>query len=227
MARIKAVAFDAYGTLFDVHAPARRALGLLAPERAAAFSDLWRRKQVEYTWLRSLMGVYEPFDRVTADALDHALDAFALAGEPGLRETLLASYRRLDAQPDAEPALRALTAAGLPIAILSNGASATLKEGCAAAGFNGLIDRILSVEAVGVYKPHPSAYRLALEAFGAAPGEIAFVSANGWDAAGGAQFGLFTLHVNRANAPAERLEAAPHAVIATLKDAPAVILAAA
>ncbi|MFP3920303.1 MAG: haloacid dehalogenase type II [Dichotomicrobium sp.] len=215
---LKAVAFDAYGTLFDVHAPMARLAGEIGPN-AALVSELWRQKQIQYTWLRSLMGAYADFWQVTQDALDYALEAHGLA-TPELRAQLLALYRDLDAYTDAAPAISALRDNGVATAILSNGAPGMLGQAVAHAGLGALLDHVLSVDSVGIYKPAPRTYQLAVDAFGAAPGEIGFVSANPWDVAGAAYFGLAVCHLNRFSQPGENLPAKPLAVINNLSELP-------
>jgi 2-haloacid dehalogenase len=216
---IRAVAFDAYGTLFDVASAAaasRDALG----DRWQPLADLWRAKQLQYTWLRGLMGRHADFEQVTADALDFALESLAIAAGGGLRERLLASYRRLGAYPDARDALRALRAAGLRLAILSNGSPGMLAAAVESAGLGDLLDAVLSVEEVGVYKPHPSVYRLAPDRLGAPPEAVAFVSSNGWDAFAAQAFGLRVVWCNRLAQPRERIPSAPSAEIRSLAELP-------
>ena len=203
--RAKACVFDAYGTLFDVHAPAA-ALAAELGENGPAISAQWRAKQLEYTWLRSLMGRYADFSRVTADALDYVLEANGLSGSP-LRDKLLALYTSLAAYPDAAACLTALKAAGARTGILSNGSPSMLGAAVASANLGASLNYILSVDTVRIYKPSPEVYRLACNAFGADPDEIAFVSANGWDCAGASAFGFRVIHVNRFHQADERLGA--------------------
>jgi 2-haloacid dehalogenase len=222
-APVKAVVFDAYGTLFDIGSPAAKVLG--GRHEVARLTALWRAKQLEYTWLRSLMSVHADFWRVTQDALDYSLEALNL-GDPALRAALLDCYRTLDAYPDAAPAVETLRGGGLRTAILSNGTPELLAQALASAGLERAFDAVLSVEAAGVYKPSPKVYALASGALGVAPAEIAFVSSNGWDVAGGAQFGFQAVHVNRTSSPAERLPASPRAVISSLVELPKLVIAA-
>lgn len=217
---IVACVFDAYGTLFDVRAPAA-AGALLPPERAAALADLWRRKQLEYTWLRSAMGAHADFRRVTADALDYALEALSLDSTT-LRAPLLDAYRAPPAFPEVPAAIDRIAGA-TNLAVLSNGTPAMLAAALHAAGLDGRFDAVLSVETVGVFKPHPIVYRQACERFGCAPGEIAFLSSNGWDVAGAASFGFQAVWVNRAGLPAERLPGRPVATIPSLEGLPALL----
>ena len=218
---IRACVFDAYGTLLDVNSAARRCGDALGGAWEA-LAATWRSKQLEYTWLRSLMGDYADFERVTGDALDHALEWHGIAGA-GLRDRLMALYRQLDAYEDAVACLATLRARGLPTAILSNGSPAMLEAAVSGAGLAPHLDAVLSVDPLGIYKPHPSVYRLACDRFGVAPGEILFVSANGWDAGGAARFGFRVAWLNRAGLPAERLGAAPAAVVDSLSAVPALL----
>ncbi len=221
LAGVDAVAFDAYGTLFDVASAAaavRDALG----DRWAPLAELWRAKQLQYTWLRSLMGRHADFARVTADALDYALEALGIDAAP-VRGRLLALYDRLEAYPDAAGALARLRAAGLRLAVLSNGSPAMLASAVAHAGLGALLDAVLSVEDVGIYKPHPSVYALAVDRLRAPADRIAFVSANGWDAFGAKAFGLRVAWCNRAAQPRERLPEPPDAEIRSLAELPALV----
>lgn len=199
---VRAAVFDAYGTLLDVHAAVGRHAARLG-ERAAAVSALWRAKQLEYSWILSQAGAYEDFWALTGRALDHALAAHGIADAEGLREDLLSAYRRLDAYPDAAPALGALREAGIGTAILSNGQPGMLADALEAAGLAALLDAVLSVDPLRRYKPHPSVYALATERFRCQPHEIAFVSGNAWDAYGAARFGFRVHWLNRGGQPAE------------------------
>jgi 2-haloacid dehalogenase len=214
---IKACVFDAYGTLFDVNAPAA-ALASDLGERGPEISALWRTKQLQYTWLRSLMGEYADFAQVTAESLDYALDANGLSGSP-VRVRLLELFTSLAAYPDARSCLEDLKAAGLKTGILSNGSPPMLAAAVASGGLGGLLDYILSVDTVKIYKPSPKVYELAPNAFGVEPGEIAFVSANAWDCSGAAAFGFHVVHVNRFNQPDERLGFSPRTHVTSLTEA--------
>jgi 2-haloacid dehalogenase len=210
----RACVFDAYGTLFDLGSAVARERGRLGA-RADELGRIWRTKQLEYTWLRSLMGRHADFWRVTGDALDHALDALGIA-DPDLREALMRAYLRLDAYPEVAAVLQRLRDAGLPRAILSNGSPVMLEAGVKSAGLADLLGAVLSVESVGVFKPHPAVYQLAVDRLGvAARGEIAFLSSNAWDVHGAAAFGLRCAWVNRAGAKPERL---PGAALVELQD---------
>lgn len=221
LAGVRAVVFDAYGTLYDVASAAERSRASLG-ERWQALSELWRAKQLQYTWLRSLMGRHADFWRVTGDALDFALEALGIR-DPDLRDRLMALYERIGAYPDARPALEALRGAGLRLAILSNGSPRMLASAGEASGLAPLLDEVLSVESVGVYKPSPPVYRLALDQLRVWPNELLFVSANGWDAAGAKASGLRVAWCNRAGQPVERLGEPPDAVMRSLAELPALV----
>lgn len=218
---IRACVFDAYGTLFDVGSAAARcadALGEAAPRLAA----LWRDKQLQYTWLRTVQDRHSDFWRVTGEALDFALDGLGLA-DRGLRDRLMQLYLTPDAYPDVRTAVERLRGAGLVTAILSNGAPKMLAAAVGHAGLAALFDRVLSVEEVGVYKPHPEVYRLACERLGAAAEEIAFASSNGWDAWAASAFGMRAVWCNRARQPHERLPGAPQHEIRSLGELPGLL----
>jgi 2-haloacid dehalogenase len=184
--------------------------------------EIWRTKQLQYTWLRSLQGQYANFEQVTADALAYALDAVNIQNGT-LREDLLARYRTLDAFPDAVSALRQLRAAGLPSWILSNGTPAMLSAAVRAAGLESLLHGVLSVESVGVYKPDPRVYQLAVDTLGVEANRIAFVSANGWDAYAAAQFGCLAIWCNRTGQPTERLPGELSQTLSSLEALPGVL----
>ena len=208
----RAIVFDAYGTLFDVDAAARDVAA--EPGRAGfaavwpRISGDWRRKQLEYTWLRAITDTHVDFRQVTRDALDWALDAAGMP-EHDLRDRLLALYWELEPYPEARAVLDALRAEGFATAILSNGTPELIETAVRHGGLEGRFDALLSVEAAGIYKPSPRVYDLAPARFGCAPAEILFVSSNGWDVCSAARYGFQTVWVNRARAPAERLAAAP------------------
>lgn len=205
MAPPRAFVFDAYGTLFDVHSVIEAARAVTSDPQA--LSTLWRQKQLEYTWLRSLMGRYEDFWVVTGQALRFALRRLGITAAEAQIEALMGAYLSLAAFPEVPPALRAL--GDSPLAILSNGSPEMLGSVVRSSGLDGVFSHVLSVDAVRVYKPSPHVYELAPRALGLAPGEIVFVSSNAWDVAGAATFGFTTCWCNRANAPAEELDATP------------------
>jgi 2-haloacid dehalogenase len=221
LAGVRAVVFDAYGTLFDVASAAERTRDQLG-DKAGPVAELWRQKQLQYTWLRALMGRHADFWQVTGDALDYTLEALRI-GTPDLRRRLMEAYERIGPCTDARAALTRLKASRLKLAILSNGAPRMLAAAVRSAGLDDLIEETLSVEAVGVYKPHPSVYKLAVERLGVWPAELAFVSANGWDAWGAKAFGLRVAWCNRSGLPRERLGEPPDVELTTLADLPAAI----
>ncbi|MBP9175606.1 MAG: haloacid dehalogenase type II, partial [Rhizobiales bacterium] len=186
---IRACVFDAYGTLFDVGSPVQK-LATEIGDKASGLAALWRQKQLEYTWLRSLMGVHADFWHVTGDALDYSLEALKI-DDPGLRDELMTLYLKLDAYPEVAAALQAVRAKGKRTAILSNGSPSMLDSAVRAAGLEKSFDMVLSVEDVGIYKPSRRVYRHAMQKLQIqdAPA-ICFVSANSWDAQAAAQFGF-------------------------------------
>jgi 2-haloacid dehalogenase len=200
---IRAALFDAYGTLLDVHSAAARHSARLGAAWEAV-SALWRAKQLEYSWVRSLTGPgqHRDFWMLTQQALDFALARHGIA-DGALREDLLAAHRALSAYPEVPGCLADLRARGIATAILSNGEPKMLADGVAAAGLRDLLDEVLSVESVGVFKPHPSVYEMACGRFGGDAGAIGFVSSNAWDAQAAAHFGMRVVWVNRAGQPDE------------------------
>lgn len=217
LARTRACVFDAYGTLFDVHSAVRRHEAAIG-ERASAVSALWRQKQLEYTWLRTLMRAHADFWTLTQDALDVALAAHGMADDTELRTALLAAYRELSAYPEVPSTLARLREAGRATAILSNGSPDMLDDAVRAAGVDGLLDRVLSVEDVGVYKPRAEVYDLACRRLAVAPAEICFLSSNSWDAHGAAHHGFQVVWINRFDQPADRLPGQPVATIRKLDE---------
>ena len=219
LAGIRACVFDAYGTLFDFASAAaacRDALG----DKTERLTALWRDKQLQYAWLRSLQGRHADFWQVTGDALDFALAAMGIT-DAALRDRLMNLYLTLAPFPDAAGTLRRLHEGGMRMAILSNGSPAMLAPVVAAAGFDGLFDAVISVEEAGVYKPHSSVYRLAVDRLGVPAGEIAFLSSNGWDAYSASAFGMRAIWCNRYRQPPERLPGAPEREIRSLAELPA------
>jgi 2-haloacid dehalogenase len=218
---IRACVFDAYGTLFDVHSAVGR-LRAQVGDQADALSQLWRTKQLEYTWLRALMRRHRDFWQITGDALDYALARHRI--DPGpIRGPLLQAYLTLDTYPEVPAMLERLRAAGLKRAILSNGEPKMLQAGAESAGIAGLLDAVLSVEEVGVYKPDPRVYQLAVDRLGVPPEAIAFQSSNAWDVHGAATFGLRPVWVNRFGAPPERLPGAAEHELRDLAGLPALL----
>ncbi len=202
-----AYVFDAYGTLFDVHAAIGRHRAAAGAD-ADRFSDIWRTKQLEYTWTLTLAGHYVDFWTLTERALD-----FAFARVPSvdrtLRPKLLDTYLTLDAFADARAALSGLKATGARLAILSNGTPRMLASAVEAAGIADLLDAVLSVDAVRRYKPWPEVYALATEALSVKPADVTFVSSNRWDVMGAVSFGFHAFWINRARMPDEYADFAP------------------
>ena len=203
MTRIDACVFDAYGTLFDVHSAVGRLRADIGPG-ADELSQIWRTKQLEYTWLRSLMGEYRDFWHVTGDALDYAL-AKTGASPASIRDRLMDAYLSLSAYPEVPAMLQRLKAAGLKTAILSNGEPNMLEAAVNGAGLSGYLDEVLSVDGLKIYKPHASVYQLAVDRLGVKADAVAFQSSNAWDVHGASVFGFRPVWINRFAAPVERL----------------------
>lgn len=215
---IQACVFDAYGTLLDFNSAVMRCADEIGDD-AAKLSDIWRQKQLQYTWLRSLMGTHADFWQVTGEALDFSLAALGIDNPP-LREKLMALYRELDAFEEVPKTLARLKQGGMKTAILSNGAPEMLDAAVRANGLEDLLDDVQSVEDVGVFKPDPRVYQLSVDRLGVAKENICFMSSNGWDAAGAAAFGFKVVWINRYNQPVEHLPARPDLVIDTLTPLP-------
>ena len=220
---IRACVFDAYGTLFDFASAAAKCRDVLG-DQTAALTALWRDKQLQYTWLRSLQRRHVDFWQVTGDALDYAMDTLGI-DDSALRQRLMNLYLTLDAYPEVIDVLARLRARGLKTAILSNGSPKMLASAVAAANIGSLLDAVLSVEAVGVFKPHPDVYQLAVDELGINSGAIAFQSANAWDAYAASVFGMRVVWCNRYDQRPERLPGAPDGEIRTLAELPALIAA--
>jgi 2-haloacid dehalogenase len=212
---IQACVFDAYGTLFNVASPVEKLASTIG-EKAPDVARLWRQKQLEYTWLRSLMGTHADFWHVTRDALDYVLEIYAIT-EPGLADELMTLYLKLDAYEEVAATLQAIRAKGKRCAILSNGSPSMLDAAVRHAGLEKLFEHVLSVEDVGIYKPSRRVYRLAMQKLHIhdAP-SICFISANSWDAQAAAQFGYQVVKVARAPGFDDRIPGRPAAVIADL-----------
>ena len=215
---VKACVFDAYGTVFDIHAPTAAIADELG-DKAQSLSEMWRAKQLQYTWLRSLMGAYTDFWQVTGDGLDYALAAHDI-DNPDIRQRLMDLYLTLDAYPDAVATLQQLKDAGYATGILSNGSPDMLAAAAENSGLTPLLDQVLSVQDVGIYKPSARVYQLAVDRMGVSAQEICFVSANAWDVSGAADFGFQVAHLNRFGQPAERLPGTPKTVMKSLADLP-------
>ena len=220
---IRAFVFDAYGTLYDVHSLITLAEEL-APKQGAVLSQVWRTKQLEYTWLSALMApgrARADFETLTARALDYAVAQLMIPLAEDERRKLLAAYRTLAPFADAAETLAKL--APRPRVILSNGTLAMLRPLVAQSPLAPHLDDILSVDAAQTYKPAPAVYRLAVDRLQLPAEAIAFVSANGWDAAGAKAFGFTTFWINRQGLPIERHAAEPDFAVATLGHIPAIV----
>ena len=220
---IEACVFDAYGTLFDFNSAASAARDELGDDWQR-LSDLWRLKQLQYTWLRGLAEHHADFWQVTGDALDFALATLKIE-RPGLRDRLMNLYLQLDAYPEVPATLRELKDRGMKLAILSNGTPPMLAAVVSNSGLDEVFDAVLSVEEVGVFKPHPSVYALAAQRLGIAPARICFLSSNGWDAFSAKAFGFQVIWCNRFGQAAERIPATPDGEIADLSALPGMVSA--
>jgi 2-haloacid dehalogenase len=220
---IRVCVFDAYGTLFDTASavePCAAALG----GKMQRLVELWRDKQLQYTWLRTMQGRHADFWQVTGDALDFTLAALGIA-DAELRERLMRGYLALDVYPDAAEALRRLRRSGMTTAILSNGTPAMLGAIVDRAGLAELCDPVLSIEEVGVFKPHAKVYQLACDRLGITAQSILFVSSNGWDAWAASAFGMRVVWCNRRSLARERLPGCPDHEIASLAELPVLLTA--
>jgi 2-haloacid dehalogenase len=220
MKDIKGFVFDAYGTLFDVFSVTSLCEKLF-PRQGAALAQLWRVKQLQYSVMRSLMGRYRDFWQLTEDGLVYACNSLGLELTADRRARLLQAYLTLATFPDVKPGLEALRALGLRLAILSNGEPKMLEAATESAGIGRLLDRVISVEEVGIFKPSPRVYGLATERLGVSPAELGFVSSNSWDIAGAASAGLRALWIQRSAAePPEELGFGAERVLHAITDLP-------
>lgn len=218
---IRACVFDAYGTLFDFNSAVMKCRDAVGPQ-AQTLSEIWRRKQLEYTWLRSLMGRYTDFWHVTGESLDYALAVLG-KNDPALRALLMQQYLTLDAYPEVPSMLKALKAVRMKSAVLSNGSPTMLTGAINNSGIGPLLDAVMSADSVQIYKPHPSVYQLMIDQLGTSKDKICFMSSNAWDAVGAAAFGVHVVWVNRFGQPRENLPAVPDAEIKTLAELPALL----
>lgn len=219
--------FDAYGTLFDVAAAARQAAGepgSVLQDDWPQLAEHWRQKQLQYTWLRAVTDAHTDFWRVTQDGLDWALEKTGY-DDPRLRARLLQLYFELQAYPEVPDMLKALKAAGVQTGILSNGSPDMLEGAVSSAGIGGVLDVVLSVERVGVFKPDARVYDMVGAHFGCDRDAVLFVSSNGWDAAAATGYGFQTAWVNRAGEPMDRLPWTPAHLLRDLTGVPALIRA--
>jgi 2-haloacid dehalogenase len=218
---VRACVFDAYGTLFDFAAAAKGCLDLLGDD-IDRLTGLWREKQLQYTWLRAVQDRHKDFWQVTGDALDFALETLGIE-KPGLRERLMTLYLTLDAFPEVPAVLKRLKQAGLQTAILSNGSPKMLDAVVKSANLVGLIDAVLSVEEVGIYKPHPKVYQLAVDRLKVPASAIAFQSSNAWDAYAASAFGMQVVWCNRYAQRRERLPGRPDHEVRSLSELPGLV----
>jgi 2-haloacid dehalogenase len=216
---LSALLMDAYGTLWDVHTVVKRCDGFW-PGNGAKLSQLWRSKQLEYTWLRSLMNRYVPFSQVTRDALGYACSALGLELTEAQAAALMDEYRRLGFYADSAQALDRLSS--MKRAILTNGSPDMIEPLVKHSGAS--FDAVLSVDEAKIFKPAPAAYAIAVAKFGAAPGNLGFVTSNCWDAMGAKSFGFRVYWINRLGAPADALGFRPDAILKTLGELPEVLL---
>ncbi|MBT7664518.1 MAG: haloacid dehalogenase type II [Rhodospirillaceae bacterium] len=218
---IGACVFDAYGTLFDVNAAAQHCAADLG-DKWLPLAELWRGRQLQYTWLRSLMGEYADFWQGPGEALDFAMDALDLE-DAQLRERLMELYLQLDAYPEVGDVLRRLQDGGMKTAILSNGSPKMLDAAVANAGIGGALDAVISADQIKVYKTAPGVYQMAVDQLGVAPGAISFQSSNAWDAHAASNFGFRVVWVNRFGQPRERLPGNPDVMLDSLESLPSIV----
>src|SRR5271166_2435807 len=218
---VQACVFDAYGTLFDFASAARKCRDVLGDD-IDKLTVLWRDKQLQYTWLRATQGLHADFWQVTGDALEFSLETLGI-DRPGLRDRLMKLYLTLDTFPEVLEVLQRLKAAGMRTAILSNGSPGMLDAVVKAAKLDALLDAVLSVEDVGVYKPHPKVYQLAVDRLGIPASAISFQSSNAWDAYAASAFGMKVVWCNRYGQRPERLPGAPDRQMASLAELPALV----
>jgi 2-haloacid dehalogenase len=221
LAGIELCVFDAYGTLYDFNSAVARHNEAIGP-RAQALSDMWRAKQISYTWLRNSMGTYAKFWQVTGEALDHCLAACGLA-DPTIREKLMNAYLALDPFPEVPAMLDRLKSRDMRLAILSNGNPEMLEPMVETSALAQHFEAVLSVDLAGVFKPHARVYRLVEQRCGVPPGRVCFLSSNCWDAHGAAHFGFRTIWINRSGAPDDRLPGPLEAELEDLSQLPALL----
>lgn len=212
--RHSAYVFDAYGTLFDVHAAVRRHAERIGPD-GQSLSEIWRAKQLEYSWTRTLMGAYQDFWQLTEEALDFAF-ARVPSADRSLRADLLEAYWHLDCYPEVPSVLKALKAEGARLAILSNGSPAMLDAAVRSSALDQVLDEVFSVDAVRRFKTDPAVYDLVATAWRLYPDAVSFQSSNRWDVAGAARFGFRTVWINRSNQPDEYLDLRPDVILSSL-----------
>jgi 2-haloacid dehalogenase len=208
--------FDAYGTLFNLHAAAERHKVSIGP-RWQQLSQTWRTKHIEYTWVHSLSGRSVSFWDLAQRSLDYAIASVGAEVATDVRQKLLAAYRTMDAYPEVAEVLAGLKARGARVAILSNGDPDMLDDAVRGAKLANLFDAVLSVTAAGIFKPAPAVYTLATERFGCKPGDVSFQSSNRWDIAGAKAFGFHCVWINRTGAPDEYPDLRPDRIVRDLR----------
>ncbi len=206
-----AYVFDAYGTLFDVHSAVRRHEAAVGQD-ASLLSEVWRAKQLEYSWIRGMLGAYKSFWVLTEQALDFAFDKVPGANREA-KKALLDAYWQLDCYPEVPAALQSLKAGGAKLAILSNGSSDMLEAAVKSAGLDELLDAVISVDRISTFKANRVVYKMVTDEFGLDAGEISYQSSNRWDVAAAVEFGFRTLWINRTNQPDEYRDFAPAAIL--------------
>lgn len=216
---LDALVFDAYGTLFDVHAVVERC-DRFWPGKGPQLSQLWRAKQLEYSWLRSLMGRYQPFSAVTREALGYACEALGLTLDDKRTKALMEEYLNLAPYPDVPESLPTLKGGGRKLAILTNGSPDMIEPLVKNRGLASHFDAVLSVDALKAYKPAPRVYQLAVDTLRVPAANIGFVSSNCWDALGARAFGFNVYWINRGGAPVDRLGLQPDGMLRSLGDLP-------
>ena len=218
---VKACLFDAYGTLFDFASAARNCRDI-PPGQIGPLTNLWRDKQLQYTWLRAVQGLHADFWQVTSDALDYSLETLGVGGK-GLNERLMQLYLELEPFPEVPEVLARLKRSGVRMAVLSNGSPKMLEAVVISANLGHYFDAVLSVEEVGVFKPHPKVYQLAVDRLGVPAGAISFQSSNAWDAYAASAFGMQVVWCNRYGQRRERLPGEPNREIKTLAELPPLV----
>lgn len=213
--RHAAYVFDAYGTLFDVHSAVRRHASRIGDD-GPLLSEIWRAKQLEYSWVRSLMGAYADFWQLTEQALDFAL-AKVPSADRGLRGDLLDAYWKLDCYPEVPAVLKALKADGARLAILSNGSPAMLDSAVKSAALDHILDDVFSVDSIARFKTDPSVYEIVTSAWRLYPDAVSFQSSNRWDVAGATKFGFRTVWINRTSQPDEYRDFMPSLILPSLQ----------
>ena len=222
MADTKAIVFDLYGTLYDVHSVAQQC-NVFYPGQGTKISEMWRQKQLEYTWLRSLMGQYISFEQATHDALVYTCNHLKLYLDEKTCEVLCEAYLNLSPYPEVPGTLQRLKDMDLPLAILSNGSAFSIDSVVKNSGLREYFSHLLSVESVGVFKPDQRVYTLACEALGLLPSQILFVSSNAWDASGARYFGFDVCWINRRDNTFDELGTSPSYVVGGLDGVPEIV----